>query len=355
MTPRARRAVGPAACIGLAVVLATAPRPEPLVERAYGRGLYPFLQRAVTSASNLSPVAVFDLLLIAALVLVAWWLRRGVAAAWATRDVAPLGIAGLRIATLVAIGYLWFVGVWGLNYARPSIDVRLGLPMGAPNETEVGALATLAVAEANAGYLAAQGGAPDDEALARALHVVERGHGRPSATVVSRPKPSLLGWYFRAAGVDGLTAPHSLETLLNPDLTDAERPFVLAHEWAHLSGYAPEADANFVAWLTTMASAAPRHRYSGWLFLLGEAVRQLPRERQQSVLASIGDGPRQDLQAIARRAAQRIDLVERVGWRVYDGYLRAQGVEEGVRSYSRVVELIVRARRSADGTTEPRP
>jgi hypothetical protein len=43
--------------------------------------------------------------------------------------------------------------------------------------------------------------------------------------------------------------------------------------------------------------------------------------------------------------------VERVGWRVYDSYLRSQGVEEGVRSYSRVVELIVRARRQ--GATAP--
>ena len=41
----------------------------------------------------------------------------------------------------------------------------------------------------------------------------------------------------------------------------------------------------------------------------------------------------------------RVDLVEKVGWRVYDSYLRSQGVDDGVRSYSRVVELIVRARR----------
>ncbi len=49
----------------------------------------------------------------------------------------------------------------------------------------------------------------------------------------------------------------------------------------------------------------------------------------------------------------RVDLVERVGWRVYDSYLKSQGVGEGVRSYSRVVELIVRSRRTPAGDAVP--
>lgn len=354
MAPRARRAVV-AACIGLAGVVATAPRPEGAVERLYGRGLYPLLQRAVTSASNLSPVALFDVMVLSGLALVAWWLGRAVVTWRATHRVRPLGTAALRVTTLAAVGYVWFTAVWGLNYARPPLDVRLGLLPGVATETELGALATLAVAEANAGYTAAHADPPDDDGLARALQHVERTHGRPTPTAMGRPKRSLLGWYFRAAGVDGLTAPFFLETLLNPDLTDAERPFVLAHEWAHLSGYAAEADANFAAWLTTMASDSSRHRYSGWLFIVSEAARQLPSEHRRAVLATLSAGPRRDLEAIARRSQQRIDLVERVGWRVYDGYLRAQGVDEGIRSYSRVVELIVRARRTSGGSAERTP
>jgi hypothetical protein len=150
------------------------------------------------------------------------------------------------------------------------------------------------------------------------------------------------------AGVDGLTAPLALETLLNPDLTAPERPFVLAHEWAHLSGYAAEADANFIAWLVTQEpGTSPSTAYSGWLFLVSEAARQVPAGRRRAALGALASGPRQDLDDIATRMASRVDLVERVGWRVYDSYLRSQGVDEGVRSYSRVVELIVRARRAS--------
>ena len=46
-----------------------------------------------------------------------------------------------------------------------------------------------------------------------------------------------------------MTVPVFLEVILNPDLLPVEKPFVLAHEWAHLAGYADESEANFVAWL----------------------------------------------------------------------------------------------------------
>ena len=65
--------------------------------------------------------------------------------------------------------------------------------------------------------------------------------------MTGRPKPTLLGGYFHKASIAGMTDPFFLETLLAPDLLDVERPFVIAHEWAHLAGYADESEANFVA------------------------------------------------------------------------------------------------------------
>ena len=65
-----------------------------------------------------------------------------------------------------------------------------------------------------------------------------------------RPEATLLGGYFHQAAIAGMTDPFFLETLIAPDLLDVERPFVIAHEWAHLAGYADESEANFVAWLT---------------------------------------------------------------------------------------------------------
>ena len=56
-----RRSALIAASIGLAI----APLPRPLVERWYSNGVYPALQPVLTSTSNLAPVALFDVLLVA--------------------------------------------------------------------------------------------------------------------------------------------------------------------------------------------------------------------------------------------------------------------------------------------------
>ena len=352
------------ALVALAMSVAFVPRPAGWVERVYAGALYPVVQALLTTASNALPIAVFDVVLAAAVIAGLWLWVGAVVRARRARAAQPL-LAALRVtAAVLAAAYLWFVAVWGLNYARPALEARLGLPVAPASAAEVLGLLDLAVHEVNRLFVAAHADrvVPYDAErdIARALHAVEAGQGRPRATVPGRPKPTLLAPYFRMAGVDGLTAPVALETLLNPDLTSAERPFVLAHEWAHLAGYAPEADANFVAWLATMDPGADvASRYSGFLFLVSETAAQVPRDARRASVARLGEGPRRDLDAIAARARQRVDLVQRVGWRVYDSYLRSQGVREGIVSYSRVVDLIARASRgsspSLDGAAVPKP
>ena len=177
--------------------------------------------------------------------------------------------------------------------------------------------------------------------LVTALQETERGLGRPRTSVMARPKYSILVPFFRASSVSGMCAPFFLETLMNPDLTGPERPYVLAHEWAHLSGYAPEDDASFVGLLAAL-KAGPAAEYSAWLELAFTAIGQLQPVTQKLVMQNLADGPRQDQMAIYRRVVDnRIEFVDRAAWATYDQALRSQGVEEGVQSYSRVVELLL--------------
>ncbi len=62
----------------------------------------------------------------------------------------------------------------------------------------------------------------------------------------------MLTPFFTWAGVTGMMNPFGLETIVHPDLLPFERPFVLAHEWAHLAGHADEAEASAVGWLACM-------------------------------------------------------------------------------------------------------
>jgi len=172
------------------------------------------------------------------------------------------------------------------------------------------------------------------------LHQVEKELGRPRPTVMATPKWSIFTPFYRASGVSGQLGPFFLETLLNPDLTGPERPAVLAHEWAHLSGYAPESDASFVGLLAALR-AGPAAEYSAWLDLVSESVNQLQPVTQRIVLEKLAQGPRDDQAAIRERLKKLVRPVEQVAWSSYDRMLKSQGVDEGIQSYSRVIQLLI--------------
>jgi len=331
--------------VALAAILVFAPLPAELVERYYSDGFYPALQARLTSWSNETGIALFDFILIFLIALVVIVLWRSVAQALGQRSLRRFFDGLLNVATVLSVAYLWFAIAWGLNYSRVPLEVAAGYDQRRVSASAVRALADRAVVETNRSYAAghasgfpAIGEVPP--ALVSAFHEVERRLGRVRPTTPGRPKRTLLSAFFRASGTDGMHAPMMLETLLNPDLTPPERPAVLAHEWAHLAGYAPEDDASFVGLLASLR-ADPGARYSAWLSLVAEAVNQLPRAERQDVLSRLDPGPRKDEEAIAERLRSRVEVVQRASWETYDRYLKAQGVQEGIRNYSRVVQLLI--------------
>ena len=331
--------------IAIAAAVATFPPPAQSVERFYARWLYPALQANLTSLSNRSSLPLFDLtlLLVILVALGSWiyWLRR----VRRERSIRPIGRGLFATLAGAATVYLWFLIAWGFNYARPPLETMVPYEASRVTPMAVRLLAEHAVREANRTHAAAHAaGFPaihdSPLPLVTALHQVERELGRPQPTRVAQPKTSWLSPFFRASGVSGMLAPFYLETLLNPDLTGPERPSVLAHEWAHLSGFAPESDASFVGYLAALR-AGPAAEYSVWLDLVSEAANQLQPVTERLVLQKLDAGPRRDQEAIRERLTALVQPVERAAWSTYDQMLKSQGVEDGVQSYSRVIQLLI--------------
>lgn len=339
------RQVFRAAVVVLAIAAAIVPLPPAWIERVYSGALFPRLQPLVTSLSNLVPFALFDLLIV---VIVLWWLGAcvaGVRRARRERRRAWPGVLG-RTLTLAAAGYLAFLTLWGLNYRRVPLVQKLPFEAGRVTPDAALALLTRSVEQLNALSDAAHRQVWTDRtrydpAFATAFTAAEQQVGGSGRTVPARPKTTLLDLYFRRAAVAGMTDPFFLETLLASDLLFVERPAVLAHEWAHLAGFADESEASFVGFLACMRGNE-FHRYSGWLFLYQEIAGAVPPEEFRRVSAALTAGPRADLAALRARAQANVSpAVSAAGWRVYDGYLKANDVEEGTRSYGEVVTLVL--------------
>jgi uncharacterized protein DUF3810 len=326
------------AAVLLAAVAALAPVPRDAVERWYSRGVYRSIQPALTSLSNVTPVPLFDVLCLLAVAAVA------VATYRVFQTTGRRG--ALRLVQLLlhggAVVYLAFLAIWGLNYRRVPLTEKLSFDSARVTADAAGELAARTIVSLNRLYSPAHARTTTLTDLASAFHDAERALGSRDGIVPGRPKMTLLGGYFHYASIAGMTDPFFLETLIAPDLLDVERPFVVAHEWGHLAGYADESEANYVAWLTCLRGDE-RAQYSAWLALLGDLREFVPKS------ARLDAGPRGDLLALRYRYSGTSPMLRAAARESYDKYLKANRVESGIESYDLVVQLILGTQLTAAG------
>jgi len=330
------------AVVAGAAGLALVPLPRSLVERWYANGFYPRVQALVTGASNAVPIALFDILVAVALVWYGWRFAAD-AAARSSRWGGVVLRAVWRLLVAGAVLYVAFLVCWGLNYRRAPLADRLAFDANQATGPRAREVALAAVDEVNTLYGAAHAAdaAFSPAAFAQAFAAAERDLGVQRAAVPAWPKRSILDPYFRVAGIDGMTDPYFLETLVASNLLPFERPFVVAHEWGHLAGFADESEASFVGWLACLHGAREA-QYSGWLVLYNDIAADLGRADLREVTARLAPGPRDDLRAVAARIRSQVSPVVSAGsWRVYDRYLKANRVESGTRSYGEFVRLVL--------------
>ncbi len=349
------------AVVACALGAALVPLPPAIIDRWYSARVFAAVQPALTSLSNLVPFSLLDMLL------------AGLVTVWSVLSLddvlnAPNRLRGLlRIIGRTVVGaaalYLLFLIIWGLNYRRPRMRDVLPYDASAVTPEAAAAAGRLAVKQINQLYERAHaigwpGYGEVDVNLAENFARAVGEAGIRHDVVPGRPKRTILNWYFRRAGVDGMTDPFFLETLIAGGLLPFERPFVVAHEWSHLAGIADEGDANFTGWRSCVRGSPP-NAYSGWLFLYGELARAVTRPERAALAAELGAGPRADLYAIRNRYLREVNRrVSETGWRVYDSYLKANRVEAGTASYDEVVRLVLGLRvngRPVLAATDPRP
>lgn len=331
--------------LGCAVAFALLPLPRSLVESVYSQRLYPLIRQTVTAVTRRADLPLFDVLLVGGiLALLFWWfvsLRRAPRGR-RLRELAR--VAGVTV-VLAAGLYLTFLATWGLNYRREALATRLGYSAARVTTVEIEGLARVAIQRLNRAYDESEHATwpqlselPGN--LGQAFERAQRRLGVSSVTSGLVPQRSLLTPYFRRAGIDGMVDPFFLQVLLNDGVLPFERPFVTAHEWAHVAGFAHEAEANFVAWLTCL-EGDERMRYAGWSFLVPRLVAALPADTQSQLWADVGSGPLADFAAVRARLSRAIPVVRQSARRVNDQYLRANRVASGVASYGEVLQLAV--------------
>lgn len=322
-----------------------------LVEAVYSRGLYPLLMGPWSRLTGLVPFPVAPVVVVL-LVLIALSLF------FVLPPLRVLSLIGACVSVLTA----WFVLGWGLNYQRQSWADSHGLRVAGGTVAELESLArTLADAAGPLRQRALSSGpvgwaSPElRSAVSRAFERV----GESDPLLAGRyadpkavPFPELMSWL----GLAGICIPHTGEPLVNTGPGDWQLPFTSAHEAAHLRGWAREDEANYLAFLVLSDDPAPALAYSAWasalLYVAGalEASGAEGRQAWGGVLERVDPGIRRDWKESFAYWERFRGPVMEASRAVNDLYLKSQGQSDGVRSYGRMVDLLLAWHRSSGGT-----
>lgn len=159
-----------------------------------------------------------------------------------------------------------------------------------------------------------------------------------------QPKPLLVSRILSVQGVTGVYSPFTVEANYNAEMTAYNIPFTMCHELSHLCGFMREDEANFIGWLACRQSQNTAFRYSsamlGWINCTNE-LAQIDPVAHQELAAMLPEEIWEELRVNNAFWEKYEGKASEMHEQVNDAYLKANGQEEGVRTYERMVELIV--------------
>ncbi len=158
------------------------------------------------------------------------------------------------------------------------------------------------------------------------------------------PKPIFISELLNYAGITGIYSPLTGEPNINIKILDILLPATTTHEMAHQRGYANEDEANFIAYITCIMHPDIDFQYSGYMLALTYVNNALDEEDSNLL---------KELNGKLSIKVKRDLIYNNIFWKKYEGkidaffskmndnYLKANGVEDGEKSYSRMVDLLL--------------
>ena len=168
------------------------------------------------------------------------------------------------------------------------------------------------------------------------------------------PKPKRLktSAFFGQQYIMGYYFPFSMEANYNTMIYITNQPATLCHELSHLKGFILEDEANFIGYLACVGSEEELFQYSAYLsviaYLDDDFYRTVGEEeywkhpeisvqvRKDSVFLT-----KESWDQVEKKAVLETTKVQQASYDFLETTLTLNGVEDGLDSYSRVVQLLL--------------
>ena len=326
------------------------------VETVYSRGIFRVTNQALSSATGVLPFSLAEFMLYTfALFVAIFIIAMIVGSVRAKRKWWAMLLK--RLVVLISVCsmlYALFVGLWAFNYARQPLGETLELDTSPAIVEELYGTCEALVKRAGALREQVEINADGVFALDRDATMVDTAkYYNLTAQITEydflggsfgRAKPVLYSKGMSQTRITGVYFPFSGEANVNDNAPDLFFAATVLHEAAHQRGFAREDEANFLAFYVGAHSNDTASEYSSVMLALVHAMNALYAQ-DEAKFGELRDkytlGMNDDLQsnreywdAYEGRAAQ-------VSEQVNDNFLKSNLQADGVKSYGRMVDLLI--------------
>lgn len=328
----------------------------------YATGVYVVLSRAVSRTTGLVPFSIAELLVFAlVLFFIAALIRLAVRLIRGTRNRAALAVRFLSdLCVFAAAAAFLFTVTCGINYYRLTFAETGGLTVTPSSKEELRELCASLASGLNrlrpgletdkqgVMKLSAENMEKTAREAARYYDGIEKDYPLLKSGY-GVPKPVFLSRLMSRCDITGMFFPFTFEANVNTDAPEYTIPATMCHELSHLRGYMREDEANFIGYLVCEKSGDPDFLYSGEMLAFtyaNNALYSADADAAGGIYASLSDGVRRDLSYGSAYWKQFEGPVARVSAQVNDRYLRANRQDDGIKSYGRMVDLLLAEQRA---------
>lgn len=347
------------------LILWTVQTNEKIAEYVFARGIYHKLSQVISQISGLVPFSLMEVEVvifpIIGLLLLVRFLRKWIGTLRKRENPGYYLAQGvLNLGVVVSILLFLFVILGGVNYYRYPFTTFSGLEI---KDSSVDELYNLSLDLAKqAAELRSQIKINEIEDSNGVLKLGNSNWREISTTAKQAfsklseeypalagnyggPKPVFFSRFMSRMEITGIFWPFTMEANVNIDAPEYTIPATMLHELAHLRGFMREDEANFIAYLASQRSDNIIFQYSGIMLALTYTTNQLYGQDPDLYL-KVSEIYNIGMTADLRQSYYYWEMFEdtaisAVANTMNDTYLKANRQEDGVKSYGRMVDLLL--------------
>ena len=327
-------------------------------EQIYAKHIYRLISQLISTISGMVPfsiaeivVVLFPVMILIMIVRFLYIIRKD-----KKNRIEKLATEILNVICIGSVLLFCFTLFAGLNYYRYSFSTYSNLEIKASTVEELYALTESLATEANelraqvpevdkdgvfqlseSTYEVAKDASEAYKLLAKEYPVLTGSH--------AAPKPVFFSKLMSSTEITGVFFPFTMEANVNTDVPDYSIPSTMLHELAHLRGFMREDEANYLAYLAGMESDNVELKYSSTMLALviaGNALYEQNPDLYFRIRDMYSEEVQKDIRANSAYWLQYDDTaVSAMSNKINDTYLKANNQADGVKSYGRMLDLLL--------------